>query len=99
MIATETKTLRWQTIYLARDEWDTGTLMDDIADRRFLREADPHSLVLTIYEHAGWFMEYGWDGALVRLGSANCANRSPRAEAYRESMRGARNEIIPGFYR
>jgi len=100
MIATETPTLRWQTIYMAHDEWDNGTIMDGIAERRFLREESPETLLIEVREHAGWFVEYGWDAeGLVRLGSANCANRSPRAEAYRESKRGMRHEVIPGFYR
>lgn len=100
MLATETPTLRWVTIYMADNEWDNGQNMDLIARERFETDANPDTLLIEVREHAGWFCEYGWDAdGLVRLGSANCANRSPRADAYRESKRGMRHEYIGGKHR
>jgi hypothetical protein len=69
--------------------------MEQIARERFEADPDPETLLVEVREHAGWFAEYGWDAeGLVRLGSANCASRAPRADAFRESRRGMRHEWV-----
>jgi|688.fasta_scaffold1172731_2 hypothetical protein len=84
MLATETPTLRWITVKMADNEWDNGENMSQIARERFASDDNPESLLVEVREHAGWFAEYGWDGDIVLLGTANRKSDSPRANAYRE---------------
>jgi hypothetical protein len=44
-------------IYLADDEWGNG-LMDTVAKVYAEEHADKRPLIVTVHEHAGWFLSY-----------------------------------------
>lgn len=99
MSATLANTLRWVTVRMSDSEWDNGQNMDEIAREQFSADEDSASLVVEVREHAGWYVEYAWDGDLVRLGSANCANRGDRANAWRDSHRHCDYAHVGTVYR
>lgn len=83
----EANTVRWMMVRMKDDEWDDGRIMEALAREQFVADENPMTLVVEVREHAGWFCEFGWDGDLVRLGTANCANRDARATAWRSATR------------
>jgi hypothetical protein len=89
-------------IHLADNEWGNAT-MDELA-REALEDPkhpDKQPLVVTVHEHAGWFLCYAkLDGEILVVGSANDgAAYYGKVAEFRARVRSARWENIGSIRR
>ena len=86
--ATHALGIAW--VHLGENEWGNETMervANEMADSRF---ADVRPLLLTVYEHGGWFLQFFYDDRhrALCVGTANdCARFQSEAVAVIESIR------------
>lgn len=101
VIADKKETYFDKVIHLAADEWGSP-LMEEIAAKEFDGFGeDKKSLVLTVHEHAGWYLIFAWIGGHVRIvDSANdSAVFSAETKAFWGKLSRADVVYVPGFRR
>ena len=87
-------------VHLADNEWG-NELMGQVADELLAIHKDVENLVVHVYEHAGWFLQFAMlDGEKIVVGTANdAAVMSDKCGCFRRRIAGCQWKYLPAIRR